>query len=161
MDRNYIRRSSLLHGLLMWTSLVRMPNRRSYFTDSKIYNLPHFKAHTTCNRFQQLFTMLHFTNNNQISATLNTAQRFEVKLSNLLTAVNKTPHPSSHRLVHSPSTKWCWESNTASQYLISSEFWGRWLTSCESEWCCAISGAVGWSWISWGYWKYLEELTHT
>ena len=79
-------------GLLMWTSLVRMPNRRSYFTDSKIYNLPHFKAHTTCkNRFQQLFTMLHFTNNNQISATLNTAQRFEVKLSNLLTAVNKTP----------------------------------------------------------------------
>ena len=75
-------------GLLMWTSLVRMPNRRSYITDSKIYNLPHFKAHTTCNRFQQLFTMLHFTNNNQIPATLNTAQRFEVKLGNLLTAVN-------------------------------------------------------------------------
>ena len=76
-------------GLFMWTSLVRMPNRRSYFTDSKIYNLPHFKAHTTCNRFQQVFTMLHFTNNNQIPATLNTAQRFEVKLGNLLTAVNK------------------------------------------------------------------------
>ena len=75
-------------GLLMRTSLVRMPNRRSYITDLKIYNLPHFKAHTTCNRLQQLFTMLHFTNNNQIPATLNTAQRFEVKLGNLLTAVN-------------------------------------------------------------------------
>ena len=76
-------------GLLMWTSLVRMPNRRSYFTNSQIYDLPHFKAHTTCNRFQQLFSMLHFANNTQIPATFNTAQRFEAKLGNLLTAVNK------------------------------------------------------------------------
>ena len=60
-------------GLLMWTSLVRMPNRRSYITDSKIYNLPHFKAHTTCNRFQQLFTMLHF-----ITSGPQHRQRFEV-----------------------------------------------------------------------------------
>ena len=30
-------------GLLMWTSLVSMPNRRSYFADSQIYDLPHFR----------------------------------------------------------------------------------------------------------------------
>ena len=81
-------------GHLMWTSLVNMPNRRSYFTDSQIYDLPHFRAHTTRDRFQQLFTMLHFANNDQIPETLNTAQRFEAKLGNLLTTVNQTQHPS-------------------------------------------------------------------
>ena len=42
-------------GLFMWTSLVSMPNRRSYFDDSQVYDLPHFRAHTTRDRFQQLF----------------------------------------------------------------------------------------------------------
>ena len=76
-------------GLLMWTSLVSMPNRRSYFADSQIYDLPHFREYSTRDRFQQLFTMLHFANNDQIPATLNTAQRFEAKIGNLLTAVNR------------------------------------------------------------------------
>ena len=78
------------NGLLLWTSLVKMLNRRTYFTDSKIFHLPHFRAHTTRDRFQELFTMLHLANNNQITQTLKTAQRFQAKLGNLLTAVNKT-----------------------------------------------------------------------
>ena len=31
-------------GLLLWTSLAQLPNRRAYFTTSQIYHLPHFKA---------------------------------------------------------------------------------------------------------------------
>ena len=65
-----------------------MPNRRTYFTDSQIYDLPHFKAHTTSGRFQQLFSMLNLDNNHRLPATLNTAQRFGAKLGNILTAVN-------------------------------------------------------------------------
>ena len=35
-------------GLLLWSSLVQLPNRRAYLTTSQIYHLPHFKAHMSC-----------------------------------------------------------------------------------------------------------------
>ena len=50
-------------GLLLWPSLVQLPNRRAYFTTSQIYHLPHFKAHIARDRFEQLLSMLHFTDN--------------------------------------------------------------------------------------------------
>ena len=53
-------------GLLIWSSLVQLPNRRFYFTDSKVFDLPFFRQHSSRNRFEELFTMLHFTNNEQI-----------------------------------------------------------------------------------------------
>ena len=75
-------------GLLLWTSLVQMPNRRAYFSESEIYFLPHFKSHMSQHRFEQLFAMLHLTNNNQLPDTLSTAKRFEAKLGNFLNIVN-------------------------------------------------------------------------
>ena len=72
LEQTYLPRNSLFFiGLLMWTSLVKMPNRRTSFTDSKIFYLPHFRAHTTRDRFQELFTMLHLANNDQITDTQN------------------------------------------------------------------------------------------
>ena len=53
-------------GPLLWTSLVQLPNVRAYFTTSQIYHLPHFKAHMSRNRFEQLLSMLHFTNNQKL-----------------------------------------------------------------------------------------------
>ena len=75
-------------GLLLWTSLAQFPNRRAYFHKSAIYNLPHFTAHTSRDRFEQLLTMLHFTDNENIPQDLGTARRFEAKLANQLTDVN-------------------------------------------------------------------------
>ena len=75
-------------GLILWTSLVQLLNRRCYFTDSKIFHLPYFKHHSSRNRFEELLTMLHFANNEQINSSLTTAERFEAKLVTLLTAVN-------------------------------------------------------------------------
>ena len=75
-------------GLILWTSLVQLPNRRCYFADSKIFHLPYFKQHSSRDRFEELFTMLHFANNEEINPTLTTAERFEAKLGILLTALN-------------------------------------------------------------------------
>ena len=76
-------------GLIMWTSLAQFPNRRAYFTTTSIYHLPHFKAHTTGGRFEQLLTMLHFIDNEKLPQDLGTARRFEAKLGNQLSAVNQ------------------------------------------------------------------------
>ena len=78
----------MLHRLLMWTSFVPLPNRRAYFIDSEMYQLPHFVKHITRDRFQLLLTMLHFTNNEQIPESMITAERFETKLENLFAAFN-------------------------------------------------------------------------
>ena len=67
-------------GLLLWTSLVQLSNRRSYFKLSKIYQLPHFVSHMTRNRFEELFRMLHLANNNKIPPHLDSARRFKAKL---------------------------------------------------------------------------------
>ena len=75
-------------GLLLWTSLVQLPNRRAYFTNTEIYHLPHFTAHTSRDRFEQLLTMLHFADNENIPQDLGTARRFEEKLADQLTAVS-------------------------------------------------------------------------
>ena len=75
-------------GLLLWTSLVPLSNRRCFFANSKIYYQPHFAAHTTRDRFEELLTMLHFTNNENLSQDLNTAERFEAKLGSQLKAMN-------------------------------------------------------------------------
>lgn len=75
-------------GLLLWTGLAQFPNRRAYYTESKVYYLPHFISHMSRNRFDQLFTVLHFANNEQLPANLPIAKRFEAKLGNLLTAMN-------------------------------------------------------------------------
>ena len=66
-------------GLLMWTSLAPFPNPRSYFMDSEIYKLPHFIKHTTRDRFEQLLTILHLSNNDQIPESMLTAERYEAK----------------------------------------------------------------------------------
>ena len=66
-------------GLLVWTSLAPFPNPRSYFMDSEIYKLPHFIKHTTRDRFEQLLTILHLSNNDQIPESMLTAERYEAK----------------------------------------------------------------------------------
>ena len=76
-------------GLLLWTSLVQLPNRRSYFVGSEIYSQPNFTKHTTRARFEQLLTMLHFTNKEKIPDSLLSAERFLAQLGNLITAVNE------------------------------------------------------------------------
>ena len=65
-----------------------MPSHRSYFTDSEIYYLLHFHRHLTRDRFEQLLTMLHLTDNQQLPANLPTAKRFEAKLGSLLSTYN-------------------------------------------------------------------------
>ena len=65
-----------------------MPNRRSYFTDSEIYYIPHLAKHTISDRFEQLLTMIHFTDNEQHPANLSTAERFEAKLGSLYSTFN-------------------------------------------------------------------------
>ena len=75
-------------GLLLWTSLVVLPNRRAYFATSEVYNLPDFKIHMTRDRFEQLFRMLHCADNKQLPADLGKAKRFEAKLGRQLTGVN-------------------------------------------------------------------------
>ena len=50
-------------GQVLWTSLVQLSNRRSYFKLSKICQLPHFVSHMTRNRFEELFRMLHLAKN--------------------------------------------------------------------------------------------------
>ena len=56
--------------------------------DSEIYNLPHFIKHTTRDRFEQLLTILHLSNNDQIPESMLTAERYEAKLGNLLKSFN-------------------------------------------------------------------------
>ena len=73
-------------GLILWTSLVQLPNRRCYFTDLKIFHLPYFKQHSSRIRFEELLTILHFAINEQINPSLTTAKRFEAKLGTLPTA---------------------------------------------------------------------------
>ncbi|KAI6646989.1 piggyBac-derived 2-like [Oopsacas minuta] len=75
-------------GLLLWTSLVPFPNRRSYFTNSEIYDLPNFKKHVTRDRFEELLKMLHLTDNEQIEDNLIAAKRFEAKMGNFLSSFN-------------------------------------------------------------------------
>ena len=75
-------------GLLLWTSLAKLPNRRAYFTDSEIYNLPNFRKHTTRDRFEQLIRMLHLADNEQIPPDAIPARRFEAKLGNFISSYN-------------------------------------------------------------------------
>ena len=79
-----------LVGLLLWTSLVQLPNRRAYFVGSEIYSQPNFSKHTTRNRFEQLLTMLRFTNSEKIPGSMQSAKKFLAQLGNLMTAVNAT-----------------------------------------------------------------------
>ena len=74
-------------GLLLWTSLAQLPNRRTYFKLSKGYQLPRFTSHITRDRFEQLFRMLHLVNNHKIPLTLDSARRFKAKLGKQLKAV--------------------------------------------------------------------------
>ena len=67
-------------GLLLRTGLAQFPNRRTYDTEYKIYYLPHFISHISRNRFDQLFTILHFANNEQLHVNLTIAKRFQAKL---------------------------------------------------------------------------------
>ena len=75
-------------GLLLWISLVPLPNHRSYFTNSEIYDLQNFKKHITRDRFEELLRMLHLADNEQIGENLITAKRFEAKLGNMLSSFN-------------------------------------------------------------------------
>ena len=75
-------------GLLLWTSLVPLPNRRSYFTNSEIYDLPNFRKHITRDRFEELLKMLHLADNEQIGENLIAAKRFEAKMGNMLSSFN-------------------------------------------------------------------------
>ena len=65
-----------------------MPSHRSYFTESEIYNLPHFTKHLTRDRFEEILTMLHLTDNQLLPGNLSTAERFEAKLGSLLSTYN-------------------------------------------------------------------------
>ena len=76
-------------GLLLWTSLTPLPNRRAYFVDSEISHLPNFTKHTTRDRFAELLTMLHLTDNEQIDPNLIPAERFEAKLGTIISYFNK------------------------------------------------------------------------
>ena len=87
--------------LLLWTSLTQFPNRRAYFHTFELYNLPHFTSHSSLNRFGQLLTMLHFTDNKNIPQDLCTARRFEGKLANSTLMSIVTPQNFSHQLEHS------------------------------------------------------------
>ena len=75
-------------GLLLWTSLAKFPNRRAYFMNSEIFNLPRFKKHTTRERFEQLILLLHFADNEQIPEDTIPAKRFEAKLGNFISNYN-------------------------------------------------------------------------
>ena len=77
-------------GLLLWTSLVQLPNRRSYFKLSKVYHLPHFKSHITRDRFEQLLKMLHLANNHKLPQHFDSAERFKAKLGRQLAGVCNT-----------------------------------------------------------------------
>ena len=75
-------------GLLLWTSLAKFPNRRAYFINSEIFNIPGFKKHTTRDRFEQLIRMLHFADNEKIPEDTIPAKRFEAKLGNFISNFN-------------------------------------------------------------------------
>ena len=80
--------SNCFVGLLLWTSLVLLPNRRSYFTNSEIYDLPNLRKRKTRYRFQELLKMLHLADNEQIGENLIAAKRFEAKMGNMLSSFN-------------------------------------------------------------------------
>ncbi|KAI6660748.1 PiggyBac transposable element-derived protein 4-like [Oopsacas minuta] len=92
-------------GLILWTSHVQMPNRRSSFTDSNIFHLSYFKRHSLRNRFEELFPMLHFASNEQMSPSLNTAVPFGRNLAHYLPQSIKTRQIYFNQLDHSLLTR--------------------------------------------------------
>ena len=75
-------------GLILWTSLVPLSDHRKYFRTSEIYHIPAFVQHMPRDRFEQIQSMIHFTDNSTIPTSLSSGKRFEAKIIKMLDALN-------------------------------------------------------------------------